>query len=141
MAKEDKIFNNRYNTGEIDFEPFPRMRIDTPDSFDVISEYNGLELQEVLLEIFKKAPFYENYTEIKKIPKGEYCKLFYYFEEELTKSRDMRMMEKFIAVADFMEMNYDILYKEISVKHKESILKEMDEEYGIFKRKKIHRLF
>jgi hypothetical protein len=53
----------------------------------------------------------------------------------------MRLMEKFIAVADFMEMGYEVLYREMSVKHKEVLLKEMDEEYGIFKKKKIHRLF
>jgi hypothetical protein len=141
MAKEDKIFNNRYNTGEIEYEPFPKMRIDTPDNFDVVSDYNNIELQEYLLEIFKQAPFYEEYVSLKKIPKGESCKLFYYFEETLSQTRDMRMMEKFIAVADFMEMSYEVLYKEISIKHKEIILKEMDEEYGIFKRKKIHRLF
>ncbi len=141
MAKEDKIFNNRYNTGEIDYEPFPKMRIDTPENFDVLEEYTSHELQKQLLDIFQKAPFFESYTSNRKIPKGESCKIFYYFEDELTKAREMRLMEKFIAVADFMEMSYEVLYKEISIKHKETLLKEMDDEYGIFKKRNIHRLF
>jgi hypothetical protein len=139
--KEDKIFNNRYNTGEIEYEPFPRMRIDMPDSFDVMDEYTSMEVQHLLLEIFQTAPFYQSYIANRKIPKGDSCKIFYYFEIELDKTRDMRLMEKFIAVADFMEIGYEVLYREISVKHKEILLKEMDEEYGIFKKKKIHRLF
>ena len=139
--KEDKIFNNRFNTGDIDYEPFPKMRIDTPDNFDIVEEYNSHEMQVHLLEIFKGAPFFDQYTANRKIPKGDSCKLFYYFEEELTKTKDLRLMEKFILVADFMEMSYEVLYKEISVKHKELLLKDMDEEFGIFKKKNIHRLF
>jgi hypothetical protein len=139
--KEDKIFNNRFNTGEVNFEPFPKIRIDMPENFDVLDEYNGRELQNLLLEIFRSAPFYPTYAENRKIPKGESSKIFYYFEAELSKTRDMLMMEKFMVVADFMEMAYEVLYREISVKHKEAILKEMDERFGIFKKKKIHRLF
>lgn len=139
--KEDKIFNNRYNTGEIEFEPFPKMRIDTPESFDILGEYTSLELQKHLMQIFQASPFFSTYAQSRKIPKGESCNIFYYFETELDKTQEMRLMEKFIAIADFMEMSYEVLYKEISVKHKENILKEMDDEYGIFKRKKIHRLF
>lgn len=139
--KEDKIFNNRYNTGDIEFEQFPRMRIDTPESFDILEDYTSAELQNHLLDIFKSAPFYDASMATRKISKGDSSKMFYYFEEELSRSRDMKMMEKFIAVADFMEMSYDVLYKEISIKHKEIILKEMDEEYGIFAKKNIHRLF
>ena len=141
MAKEDKIFNNRYNTGEIEYEPFPRMRIDMPENFDVLDDYNAHEVQKQLLLIFQSAPFYQNYVTNRKIPKGESCKIFYYFEDELNKIREMRLMEKFIAVADFMEISYEVLYKEISIKHKETLLKEMDEEYGIFKKRNIHRLF
>jgi hypothetical protein len=139
--KEDKIFNNRYNTGDIEFEQFPKMRIDTPESFDILEDYTNTELQNLMLDIFKLAPFYEASMNSRKIAKGESSKMFYYFEEELSKTRDMKMMEKFITVADFMEMSYEVLYKEISVKHKEIILKEMDEEYGIFAKKSIHRLF
>lgn len=139
--KEDKIFNNRYNTGDIEFEQFPKMRIDAPDNFDILDEYTAAELQKTLLEIFQGAPFYENCMNSRKIAKGDSCKIFYYFEEELNRTQDMKMMEKFIAVADFMEMTYEVLYREISIKHKEVILKEMDEAYGVFSKKKIHRLF
>jgi|LakMenEpi03Aug12_release.lakeMendotaPanAssembly.Ray.scaffolds.fasta_scaffold18054_3 hypothetical protein len=141
MAKEDKIFNNRYNTGEINYEPFPKMRIDLPENFDILEEYQAHELQKVLLEIFQAAPFFETLTNNRKVPKGESCKIFYHFEDELNKRAEMRLMDKFIIVADFMEMSYEVLYKEISIKHKETLLKEMDDEYGIFKKRNIHRLF
>jgi hypothetical protein len=139
--KEDKIFNNKFNTGEIEYEAFPRIRIDTPENMDILEEYTAMEIQKELLEIFQEAPFYEAYVKSRKIPKGESCNIFYHFESMLEKRKDLTLIEKFILVADFMEMSYETLYKEISVKHKEVILKEMDDSYGIFKKRNIHRLF
>jgi len=139
--KEDKIFGNKFNTGEVEYEPFPKIRIDTPENLDILEDYNALEMQKELLRIFQSAPFYESYVTNRKIPKGESCKIFYHFETELKITKDIRTMEVFLLVADFMEMKYETLYKEISIKHKEAILKDMDEEYGIFKKKNIHRLF
>ena len=141
MAKEDKIFNNKYNTGEISYEPFPKIRIDVPENFDILDEYLAHEMQKLLLKIFQESSFFESLTNNRKIPKGESCKIFYHFEIELNALKDMGLIEKFILVADFMEISYDILYKELSVKHKETLLKEMDDEYGIFKKRNIHRLF
>ena len=40
-----------------------------------------------------------------------------------------------------MGMTYDVLYDELAPTYKEQILKELDLKYGIFKKKKIHRLF
>jgi len=139
--KEDKIFGNKFNTGEVEYEAFPKIRIDTPENLDILEDYNAMEMQKELLRIFEGAPFYANYTTNRKIPKGESCEIFYHFEKELKLTKDLRTMEIFLLVADFMEMKYETLYKEISVKHKESILKDMDEEFGIFKKKNIHRLF
>lgn len=139
--KDDKIFGNKFNSGEIEYVPFPSIRIDTPENLDILDDYNALEMQKCLLEIFLSAPFYSDYETNRKIPKGFSCEIFYFFESELKRLKDIKTMEVFILVADFMEMKYETLYKEISIKHKETILKEMDTEYGIFKKKNIHRLF
>jgi hypothetical protein len=51
--KEDKIFNNRYNTGEIEYEVFGKIQVH--DKFlpkDVFEEYTNTKLQDELYEIF-----------------------------------------------------------------------------------------
>ena len=53
----------------------------------------------------------------------------------------MSAIEKFVNIAEFMSMSYDVLYEELAPTYKEKLLKELDLKYGIFKKKRIHRLF
>ena len=48
--KDDKIFGNKFNTGEIEYVPFPSIRIDTPENLDILDDYNALEMQKCLLD-------------------------------------------------------------------------------------------
>ena len=51
--KEDKIFNNRYNTGEYDFERFGKIEIiEILRPRDVFDEYIEQKIQEDLFNIF-----------------------------------------------------------------------------------------
>jgi hypothetical protein len=67
--RDDKIFNNRFNTGEMDFDFFgsiTKMNIEGDGSDDVYENYNELEFQKVLYEIFKTAPFFDDYSKTKR---------------------------------------------------------------------------
>jgi len=140
--KEDKIFNNRFNAGDIEYEAFGKIQIH--DKFipkDTFDEYVDNRLQEEIYELFIVSEFYELYSQNKKVSKGDISKIYYYFDSGLTASKDIPAMEKFIAIADFMNISYDNLYEELAPVYKEALLKELDNKYKIFKRKKIKRLF
>lgn len=140
--KEDKIFNNRYNTGDLDFEAFGKIEVDDihrpKDSFE---EYIENKIQQDLYKIFTGAEFYEDYSKSKKVPRSEVANIYYYFDERLKTTEAITAIEKFINIAEFMSISYDVLYDELAPTYKEKILKELDHKYGIFKKKKIHRLF
>ena len=61
--KEDKIFNNRYNTGDLDFEQFGKIEVnDLHRPSDAFEEYVADRIQQDLYKIFKSAEFYEEYS-------------------------------------------------------------------------------
>lgn len=140
--KEDKIFNNRYNTGDLEFEQFGKIEVnDIHRPKDAFDEYIAQKIQNELYQIFTSAHFYEEYSKSKKVPRSEVAEIYYYFDQRLGDSEAISAIEKFINIAEFMSMTYDVLYDELAPTYKEQILKELDLKYGIFKKKKIHRLF
>jgi len=71
--KEDKIVNNSYNTGEIDYEAFTApMKIDDRVaslyddqlSDNIIDFRTEKALDEDLYELFQKSPFYQKYKNL-----------------------------------------------------------------------------
>jgi len=141
--KEDKIFNNKFNSGEVEYEAFGKMNIvsDLTSTDDVFEEYNERQLQEDIYKIFVESKYYEEYLKNKKVPKSEIANLYYYFDERIPETSEVTIVEKFINVAEFMNISYDDLYRELGPVYKEKILREMDNKYGIFKKRKIKRLF
>lgn len=142
MMKEDKIFNNRYNTGDLEFEQFIKIEVnDLHKPKETFDEYIEQQIQKDLYSIFKASNFYEEYSKSKKVPRNEVAQIYYYFDERLASSEAITAIEKFINIAEFMCISYDILYEELAPVYKEALLKELDHKYGIFQKKKIYRLF
>lgn len=140
--KEDKIFNNRYNTGDLDFEQFGKIEVnDLHRPSDAFEEYVADRIQQDLYKIFKSAEFYEEYSKNKKVPRTDIAKIYYFFDDRLASSEAISAIEKFINIAEFMSLSYEVLYEELAPVYKEKLLKELDSKYAIFKRKRIHRLF
>lgn len=148
--KEDKIINNSYNTGDIDYENFTQpMRIDAKISHlykDVLSE-NIIEerifsrLEEQIYEYFKECPFYEKYKKPKRVDKNDLVKMYYYFKEKLLKENTFSCTQIFIGFAEFFQVNYNLLYSEVSVLDKEGLLRELNEKLGLNKKIKTKKLF
>ena len=85
--KEDKIFNNRYNTGDLEFEQFGKIEVnDIHRPKDAFDEYIAQKTQNELYEIFVGAHFYEEYSKSKKVPRSEVAAIYYYFDERLGNS-------------------------------------------------------
>jgi len=140
--KEDKIFNNRFNTGEVEYEVFGKISI-KPEfaSGDAYDEYNDKKLQEDIYEIFINSKYHEDYSKNKKVPKSEVAEIYYYFDEKLPESTEITPVDKFIAIAEFMSISYEVLYNELAPVYKEKLLRELDNKYAIFTKRKIKRLF
>ena len=148
--REDKILNNSYNTGDIDYEAFTAtMKIDDKVahlyddqlSDNLIDVRTEKRLDEDLYKLFQESPFYQKYKNPKRVDKGDMSKMFYYFKEELDKSKSYSSMQIFISFAEFFQVNYDQLYAEIGVLDKEGLLKELSEKGKVKNKIKTRKLF
>lgn len=76
----------------------------------------------------------------KKIPKDL---IPFIFQEmfEATMETDFTMVEKFVAICDFMNVSYQKAYDLIHMKYREDIVAEMDKKYGILSKRKIKKIF
>lgn len=148
--KEDKIINNSYNSGDIDYENFSMpMKVDDRvfDLYkDILSE-NIVEertlkiLDDRIYEIFSVSPFYEKYKNPKRVDKNDLVKMYYYFKDKLLKENTFSATQMFMGFAEFFQVNYDQLYGEIGVLDKEGLLKELNEKFSLNKKIKTKKLF
>jgi len=148
--KEDKILNNSYNTGDIEYENFSQpMKIDERVSHlykdimseNIIEERTYKRLEEQIYEYFKESPFYEKYKNPKRVDKNDLVKMYYYFKERLLKENTFSSIQIFIGFAEFFQVNYDQLYTEVGVLDKEGLLRELNEKLGLKKKIQSKKLF
>jgi len=76
----------------------------------------------------------------KKIPKDLIPLIFQDILKEL-ESTEYTMVEKFVAICDYSNINYQKAYESIHMKYKEEIVQEMDKKYGILSKKGIKKIF
>lgn len=98
-------------------------------------------LREDLYDIFVNSDFYEKYAKIKKVPKQDMLRIFLYFYDNIKEKERYTVVEKFLEIADFMFMNYEIMYKELPMIYKQNLIAELDKKYTIFDKRKFHKLF
>jgi hypothetical protein len=148
--KEDKIINNSYNTGEIDFEAFTGvMKIDdrVSDLYEDQHSDNMVEvrvikrLNEEIYALFLESPYYEKYKNPKRVDKSDMIKMYYYFKDILIQKNTYSSSQIFIGFAEFFQINYDQLYSDIGVMDKENLLKELHSHKGMNSRIKTKKLF
>ena len=139
--KEDKIFNNSFNRGDIEFEVFGQSKPIAEIGSDLYDEFIELKIQEELNNIYQNSPYSGDFDKNRKTNKAVIAEIYYYFEERLIGKNEMSAVEKFTSIAEFMSAPYDILYQELSPSYKEKLLRELDGKYKIFAKKKIKRLF
>ena len=84
--------------------------------------YETKLLREDLYKIFTESYFYEKHIKTKKVPKQDMLKIFLYFYDNVKNPERYTTVEKFIEIANFMEMNFDILYKELPMVYKHNLI-------------------
>jgi hypothetical protein len=140
--KEDKIFNNKFNTGDVEYEVFGKISVKSDFvARDAHEEYVEGQLQEDIYDIFINSPYFEEFSKNKKVSKSEAANIYYYFDDRLPDNDDISAIEKFINIAEFMSIPYEVLYTELAPVYKEKLLRELDNKYQIFEKRKIKRLF
>jgi hypothetical protein len=146
----DKIINNSYNTGEIEYETFSAvMKIDDRVASLYEDQYseNMYEvrtvkaLAEEIYRLFQESPFHEKYKNPKRVDKSDMVKMYYYFKERLVKAKSFSNTQIFMGFAEFFQINYDQLYNEIGVLDKEGLLRELNSHNGMKQKIKTKKLF
>jgi hypothetical protein len=145
--REDKIFGNDFNSGNIEFEFFGKIKV--KDEFDTtgpeftdnsFTTWEKQQLQEELYEIFEKSDFRQKYAKIKKVPKNEMVKIYYHFAEGITKEK-YTGVQIFLEIAGFMNMNFKDMFHQLLPVDKQRIVQELDEDYHVLRKRNIKKLF
>jgi len=148
--KEDKIINNSYNTGEMEFEAFSAvMKIDDrvshlyedQHSENMVDVRTVKTLNEDIYKLFQESPFYEKYKNPKRVDKSDMVKMYYYFKEILVSRKTYSSSQIFMGFAEFFQVNYDQLYSEIGVMDKENLLRELYTHSGLKHKIRTKKLF
>ena len=149
-ARDGKILNNDYNSGNIDYDifvgemkisPIVSSQYEDQTTDDIEGYHNTRMLDKEVYDIFLKSPYYAKYKNPKKIDKNDLVKMYYYFKELLVKSQKYTHVEIYIAFSEFFQVNYDVLYSEIGVLDKEALLRELSEKYKVKHKITTKRLF
>ena len=144
----DKIFGNAFNSGDTEFEAFGTLKLHNEhDSFDSeftdnsYESYERKELQKEIYDLFIIAPFYDKYNRIKQVSKNETTKVYYYFADPIRRKNRFTMIEIFTEIANFMNLNYKEMFHNLLPLDKQLIIEELDDTFGVLKKRKIKRLF
>lgn len=145
--KRDKIFNNDYNTGNLDFEEYDLPRVDISYAEQNLAEcYDSHEyirlkhLEEYVDLYFKESEFFAILSYKKKIPKQIIPLVFTSIRGKFV-TNEFSCSEIFSTIADYFGLNYEILYENIPSLYREQIVRELDDKYGVLKKRGVKRLF
>jgi hypothetical protein len=139
---------NKYRPSNSNFQEFGQMKVDS----DLLSKF-GLKsinadpetmerLEKELYEIHLESPYYERFrASNEKVKKEETVEIFYYYIERLVQPERYSAMEKFLGVAEFLNMDYKTLYKGIGTPLQSDILRDIDMKTSYTKKNKVKRLF
>ena len=145
--KRDKIFNNDYNTGNLDFEEFDLPKVDSfyadsnlEDCYDAFEYARKKHLEELVDRYFSESQYYTEFLSKKKIPKQIIPLVF-----ESIRGRFVGIeysgSEIFSTIAEYFGLNYELLYENIPSIYREQLVRELDDKYHMLKRRGVKRLF
>ena len=144
--KRDKIFGNDFNTGNIDPERFPDIKIETGYADSILDDCYNMEdymekkkILEMTVQVFKESQW-GNLLLDKKFSKELQPFIF----NDLYKGLDgnnFTTIDMFICIAEFMDVSYERVYEIAGLKMKEQLINELEDKYKMLSKKKINRLF
>jgi hypothetical protein len=146
-VSHDKIFSNDYNTGNLDFEEYTLPKVDSFYAEDNLREcydsyeYNRKKILEAKVdEYFLESEPGKVLGNKKKLPKQVLPQVYVAIRERFT-SNDYAGSEIFITIAEYFSINYEVLYENIPSLYREELVRELDDKYGVLKKRGVKRLF
>jgi hypothetical protein len=143
----DKIFENDYNTGNLDFEEYNLPKVDQfyaetnlDDTYDAYEYSRKINLEKLVDQYFKETEHGKLFGNKKKLPKQVLSQVFVSIREKFI-NNDFSGSEIFSTVADYFRMNYEVLYENIPSVYREELVKELDEKYSILAKRGLKKLF
>ena len=76
----------------------------------------------------------------KKLPKQVLPQVYIAIREKFT-NNDYTGSEIFITIAEYFGINYEVLYENIPSIYREELVRELDDKYGVLKKRGVTRLF
>lgn len=144
--KVDKIFGNNYNTGNIDVENLPDIKIEADYASNQLGDcYNAEDYTErkaLMEDVYNtfKASQWGNLPLNKKFSK----ELMPYIFNDIYKGVDGKgysVIDIFISIAEFMDISYERVYEIAGLRMKEKVIIELEAKYKVLSKKNINRLF
>ncbi len=143
----DKILDNTLNRGEVEYESFKEIKVDNtwsgaqpPERYNSYDNYQNIQLNILIGEIYKDTSWDKFYSNIKRIPKQELSEIFAFIKTKLT-DPTITNVEIFIGIANFLDVNYKILYEMISPEFKIQLIQELNKDHKRLKTDNIIKLF
>jgi len=143
--EKDKIFNNTYGEQDLSGQPIsfkvsPRCEL----NLDPDEQMHYDLLFEKIDELIKGSEF-EHLNEVtekgiaKKLNKVQINKVFFYIIDCV--GDDYSRVDLFSVISDYFDVFPNKFYNSLSNKFKDELIKELDDKYGILKKKRINKLF
>jgi hypothetical protein len=147
-----KIFNNGWNQidrenmmmASITLDPSMDDCYDDATTDDIIDLYIQRRINSVLHDLYTSSIFFEKYNKnVKRIDKSDLYNVYVYFRDKLyIEMPEINIVQIFIGIAEFFELNYDILYNDIiSIEDKSKVLECLANVYGVQAKMKCLKLF
>lgn len=145
MERRDKIFGNNYGSqdlsdNKVTFNVSPQYQ----DDLDIDDTMHYNLLFEKIDNLIKNSEF-ENLNKVtesgivKKLNKIQINKVFSYIITHI--GNDYTRIDLFSVISDYFDVFPKKFYNSLSNKFKDELVKELDDKYGILRKKNINKLF
>jgi len=141
---QDKIGNSNYDNVEygverttqtpIQIDPYAEDMYEEATSENIEEIYVKRKMMDVMNEIYEQSEYFSKYGGVKpkKVERSDLFGIYYYFKDELRKRSEYTIVQIFITIAEFFDLNYRTLYNDIlTLEDKVEILDHLSDEYGL----------
>ena len=136
-----KILDNSWNAkdpehlgfGTILVDPIAEKQFIESTTSDISELYVNRLTDELMYDLYLLSPFFEKYKQnYKKIERSDLYEIYEYFRDALRKNNaNLNIIQIFIAILEFFELNYDKMYKDVlPIKDKSEMLQTLQDVYG-----------
>jgi len=144
IDKNDPMFDNAYNKGEIEFDDLGLPTVDYGSSLLITTysydDHRQNELYEVIYQIYLDSKFSKKGLKDKKFLKKDLLDVFIHLSKPLY-PKGYSHVEIFTSIAEFLNVDYKMLYEIVPNSVKTPILKECSDKHKHIQKISSKKLF